>query len=101
MERVAMDILGPLPESTLGNKYILVVTDYFTRWTECYAMPDYEAITVVKLFVNQFLFDTEYHEKCIPSKVASLNPNFFRVFVKCYTLTKHEHHPIMLRVMAW
>ncbi len=31
MERVAMDILGPLPESHLGNKYILIVGDYFTR----------------------------------------------------------------------
>ncbi len=32
MERVALDILGPLPETLRGNKYVLVVTDYFTRW---------------------------------------------------------------------
>ena len=32
MERIAMDILGPLPTSDNGNKYILVVSDYFTRW---------------------------------------------------------------------
>ena len=30
-ERVALDIMGPLPESTKGNKYILVVSDYFIK----------------------------------------------------------------------
>ena len=31
LQVVAMDILGPLPESESGNSYILVVGDYFTR----------------------------------------------------------------------
>ena len=31
MQIVAVDILGPLPESTAGNLYILVVGDYFTK----------------------------------------------------------------------
>ena len=43
MERVAMDILGPLPETYSGNKYVLVVTDYFTRWVEAYPLPNQEA----------------------------------------------------------
>jgi hypothetical protein len=55
MERVALDIMGPLPQSIKGNKYILVVADYFTRWTEAYAMPDQEAITVTKFFLEEFI----------------------------------------------
>ena len=43
LERVALDVLGPLPESERGNKYILVVADYFTKWTEAYAIPNQEA----------------------------------------------------------
>jgi len=31
MERIALDLLGPLPVTQHGNKYILVVSDYFTR----------------------------------------------------------------------
>ena len=31
MERVAIDILGPLPETEQGNRYLLVAMDYFTR----------------------------------------------------------------------
>ena len=31
MQRVAMDILGPLPLTPWLNKYILVIGDYFTK----------------------------------------------------------------------
>ena len=41
MERVAVDILGPLPVTERGNRYILVLTDCFTKWTEVYAIPDH------------------------------------------------------------
>ena len=53
MERVAMDILGPLPLSTQGNKYILVVCDCFTKWTEAFAIPNQEAST--RVFVDNFV----------------------------------------------
>ena len=55
LERVALDVLGPLPESDHGNKYILVVADYFTKWTESYSMPNQEATTVAKLLVEEFV----------------------------------------------
>ena len=54
MERVAMDILDPLPETDVGNKYILVVGDYFTKWKEAYPMSDMEATMVTHLLVNEF-----------------------------------------------
>ena len=31
LDRLATDILGPFPETERGNKYILVVMDYFTK----------------------------------------------------------------------
>ncbi|CAC5406703.1 unnamed protein product [Mytilus coruscus] len=55
LERVAIDILGPLPETKNKNKYILVITDYFSRWAESYPMPDQEAETVTRIFVGEFI----------------------------------------------
>jgi hypothetical protein len=33
-ERIAMDLVGPLPKSARGHKYILVVRDYATKFPE-------------------------------------------------------------------
>lgn len=54
LQMVAMDIVGPFPESQAGNTYILVVADYFTRWTEAYPLPNQEATTVAKKLVDEF-----------------------------------------------
>lgn len=32
MQIMTVDILGPLPESGVGNIYVLVAGDYFTQW---------------------------------------------------------------------
>ncbi|PIK38531.1 hypothetical protein BSL78_24624 [Apostichopus japonicus] len=50
-----MDILGPLPKSSGGNRYVLIVSDYFTKWTEAYAMANMEAETVATLLVEEFI----------------------------------------------
>ncbi len=31
MERIAIDVLGPLPTTDGGNKYLLIAADYFTK----------------------------------------------------------------------
>ncbi|KAF8791291.1 Transposon Ty3-G Gag-Pol polyprotein like [Argiope bruennichi] len=54
-ERIAFDILGPLPRSSDGNKSILVVMDYFTKWHEAYPIPDQEAPTVAEILVQNWI----------------------------------------------
>lgn len=56
LSRVALDICGPLnPPTTAGNRYILVVTDYLTKWCEAYPMPDMKAETCANLLVKEFI----------------------------------------------
>ena len=55
MDRLATDIMGELPLTESGNRYILVVSDYFTRWTEAFPMPNTEARTVAKILVEQVI----------------------------------------------
>ena len=42
-ERVAMDIIGPLPRSRSGNRYVLVMCDYGTRYPEAVPLKSIEA----------------------------------------------------------
>ena len=53
MQVVAVDIMGPLPESEAGNSYVLVAGDYFTKWMEAYAIPDQEATTVAQKLIDE------------------------------------------------
>lgn len=53
-QRVAMDLTGPFPLSRRRNRYVVVIVDYFTKWTEAYALPDMEAKTVARVFVEEF-----------------------------------------------
>ncbi|MCG7879813.1 MAG: RNase H-like domain-containing protein, partial [Candidatus Thiodiazotropha endolucinida] len=55
MERIAVDILGELPQTESGNKYILVVADYFTKWTESFPMQNMEASTVAEIMVKEII----------------------------------------------
>ncbi|VDI23711.1 Hypothetical predicted protein [Mytilus galloprovincialis] len=54
-ERMAIDILGPLPISVNNNRYLMVVQDYFSKWTEAIPIPDTEAVTVARKFVERIV----------------------------------------------
>lgn len=58
MQICAVDIMGPLPKSKNGNRYILVLGDYFTRWMEAYAISNQEATTVTQKLVFLSIFST-------------------------------------------
>lgn len=38
------------------NKYVLVVGDYFSKWTEAYPLPNQEAKTVTRVFVKEWVY---------------------------------------------
>ncbi|GBL81190.1 Retrovirus-related Pol polyprotein from transposon 412 [Araneus ventricosus] len=54
-ERMALDILGPLPVTTKGNRYVLVLMDYFTKWPEAIPIPDQEASIVAEELVRAWI----------------------------------------------
>ena len=53
MQIVSVDLMGPLPETEDGCKYVMVAMDCFTRWVEVYAIRNQEATTVAKKLVDE------------------------------------------------
>jgi len=54
-DTIGIDFLGPLTETDSGNKYVLVITDYATRWVEAFPTPDMKASTVAKVLISEII----------------------------------------------
>ena len=52
--RIAMDIVGPLPRSSSGKRYILVICDYATRYPEAVALRTIDANAVAEELLRFF-----------------------------------------------
>lgn len=50
---VAVDILS-VPTSSSGNKCLLVIQDYFTKWADAIPLPNQKAVTITRALINLF-----------------------------------------------
>jgi transposase InsO family protein len=50
-----MDIVGPVTESYRGNKYILVLMEYVTRYVIAFPLKEITAQTIVKKFIKHVI----------------------------------------------
>jgi len=53
---IAMDLCGPFLTTKAGNKYILVITDRYTKLMRTTPLPNQKAETVAKAFVRDWVF---------------------------------------------
>ena len=54
MDRVVLDVLGPLSTTGRGNRYTLAVSDYFTKLPKAFAIRDHKAPTVARKLVDEW-----------------------------------------------
>lgn len=53
-ERIGMDVVGPLQESSTGNKYILVICDFATQYPETFPLQYVKARNVAYSLIQLF-----------------------------------------------
>jgi len=53
--RDPMDIVGPLPETKSGNKYIMVAIDHYLKWCEAKAVVDHGVTTITKFLEDDII----------------------------------------------
>ena len=102
MQLVAVDILGPLPESRRGNRYILVAGDHFTHWMEAYSMQS--PIKQLKWYHkdSQKSCSFGFHplNSFILTKDFNLSQSWLHRSAKSLTLVSVEQHLITLKEMG-
>lgn len=71
LQQVGIDLVGPLPTTKRGNKYIITMCDYFTKWPEARAVPDKTARTVA-----DFLYWTMTRNGCAEIQISDQGREF-------------------------
>ncbi|XP_064383396.1 uncharacterized protein LOC135332020 [Halichondria panicea] len=52
--QVGIDLIGPLPITPNGSKYVVTLVDYFSKWAEAAPLPDKTAFGVAMFLYNLF-----------------------------------------------
>ena len=68
---IGVDLVGPLPETQRGNKYIMTVSCYFSKWPEAAALPNKTAAGVA-----EFLFQCFTRHGCCNVKISDQGREF-------------------------
>ena len=92
--------MGPFPETERGNKLIVVIGDYFTKWTEAYAIKDHKAKTIAKLLVKVFIGKFGIPEVIHTDQGRKFEGHLFREMCKMMDIEKTRTASGIHRVTA-
>ncbi|CAF1310430.1 unnamed protein product [Adineta ricciae] len=68
-----MDFWGPVPTSSQGNRYVIVLTDNLSKYVMARATPDNTAITTAEFIVNDFILVHGAPERIITDNGVHFN----------------------------
>ena len=72
-----MDLIPSLPVTKRGNRHLLVVLDYFTKWAEAFPLPDMRAETIASVFLDEIV--ARYGAPCsVHTDQGRMDGNLFR-----------------------
>ena len=93
--RVAVDVLQ-LPLTVRGNCYVVVFTDYFTKWPEAFAVADQTAETIARLFAEEIICRHGIPEELLSDRRANFLSNLVLELCKILGVKKINtsgYHP--------
>ena len=97
---VAMDCLGPLLITPRENRYILVLTDIFSRYVEVIPVPDQTAETCAAKLLNELIARWAVLYHFIATRVELLKVEYLRSSAECLKYAKAKLVPDTRHVTA-
>lgn len=95
-QKIALDIVGPLPLSENGNKYILTLQDDLTKFSQAYPLPKHDAETIADCFVRNFICKFGIPEILLTDQGADFTSNLIKEISKLFKIKKintSAYHP--------
>jgi len=88
-QRVGIDIKGPLPITTQGNRYLIVAMDYLTKWPEARPMKQARAIDVAEFIFKEIISRHGVPEIILTDRGTEFNNQWINELCKTWQ-TKHR-----------
>ena len=89
-------VMGPFPTSLKGNKYILVIAEYLTRWCEATPLPNNSAKTVAEALLHKLVFNHSCPEQLLSDQGKQFHGEVMRTltqFLGINQLFTSPYHP--------
>ena len=83
-----MDVIGPLPLTLAGNRYIIVAVDFLTRWVEAEALPEANAQAIAD-FLHKDIISQYWVSDEITTDQGTEFVNEFHQVLYCKFKIKH------------
>jgi transposase InsO family protein len=93
LERVDIDILGPLIPSESGNQYVLVIVDQFTKWLEFFLLPVPTGEQVAKCIIDGFIARFGCPLEIHTDQGCNFDGNLFQAVCDILQITKKRTRP--------
>ena len=92
-KRVAINIVGPLPRTERGNRFILTVVDHFTKQSEAYFLTDQKAPIVARAFLNEFVLRYKVLYMMHTDQETKFESNLYKQICKLLGIAKPRTSP--------
>jgi hypothetical protein len=92
-DTLAIDYLGPLPLTENGNKYIMVLTDYFTKYVEVLSVPNQLAEDCALRIPNEFVSRLGTPLKINTDQGPTFESNVFKELCSLFQVKKSRTSP--------
>ena len=93
-EVIATDCMGPLSATDLGNRYILIISDLFTKYIETAALYSIETTIITQVFLDKIVFRHGPPHRSLTNRGTNFtsklmtqlcnDPNINKVFTSSY-----------------
>ena len=88
LDKLSVDIVGPLPRTPRNNRFFLTVTCNFTKWTEVYPIPDQTAETCAQKILDEFISRFGCVESIHSDQGGSFESDIFKQMCKLLEIKK-------------
>lgn len=89
-DKVAMDVVGPLPVTRMGNEYVLTIQDLLTKYSLAIPLKRTTAIDISEAFVKNFIARFGAPRALLTDQGANFRSSFMKAIARKFRIKMYQ-----------